>query len=91
MTNEQRQRFSINIIDEIINDTKMTDLEKTDQLLELDCMMYANLGTDSSSEDRDFVKKTSAYIYRSVKRINNSLGDQLMYAFGIGDEPTPTV
>lgn len=40
-----------------------------DRLLELDAKMYCNLGSHSSTAEKDEVRKTSAQLYRLIKGI----------------------
>ena len=54
---------------------------KIDKLFEIDCYMYTNLGTDSSKKERATVKKTSTYIYKLIKGLNNQLGKELLYYY----------
>jgi|TARA_R100001015_G_C4585286_1_gene141292 hypothetical protein len=54
---------------------------KIDKLFEIDCYMYTNLGTDSSKKERAKVKKTSTYIYKLIKGLNNQLGKELLYYY----------
>ena len=51
------------MIDKIMSYTSVSDKEKINRLLELDCNMYANLGTDSTKTEKLEVKKNSRAIY----------------------------
>ena len=42
--------------------TSVSDREKINRLLELDCNMYANLGSDSTKTEKQLAKKTSRKI-----------------------------
>ena len=55
------------MIENIINQ-QLTDKEKIDKLLELDCNMYTNLGTDSTKSEKQEVKRMSKKIYRAIFR-----------------------
>jgi len=55
-----------------------SDKEKMDALLELDTMLYTQLGKDSSSKDKRETKKKSRIIYRAIKTFNKEIGDQLL-------------
>jgi hypothetical protein len=67
------------IIDKILGYTSVSDRDKIDRLLELDCNLYCNLGTDSTKTERLEVKKQSRMIYRAIKKIDFTLGDKFLY------------
>ena len=58
--------------------TSVSDREKINRLLELDCNMYANLGSDSTKTEKLEVKKNSRAIYRAIKEIDESVGRSLL-------------
>jgi len=62
-------------LNHIINKPTATDREKVDELLFLDAQLYANLGTDSTDEDRVLAKTNSTLIYEAIKKIDYSQGD----------------
>ena len=62
-------------LNHIINNPTATDREKVDELLFLDAQLYANLGTDSTDEDRVLAKTNSILIYEAIKKIDYSQGD----------------
>ena len=62
-------------LNHIINKPTATDKEKVDELLFLDAQLYANLGTDSTDEDRVLAKTNSILIYEAIKKIDYSQGD----------------
>tara|TARA_R110002126_G_scaffold40367_3_gene118839 strand:+ start:991 stop:1212 length:222 start_codon:yes stop_codon:yes gene_type:complete len=62
-------------LNHIINKPTATDREKVDELLFLDAQLYANLGTDSTDEDRVLAKTNSILIYEAIKKIDYSQGD----------------
>lgn len=49
---------------------KYSDSKKYDRLLELDCMLYTNLGTDSAKKERETVKTKSRKIYQAIKTLD---------------------
>ncbi len=57
-----------------------TDKQKVDRLLEIDCSLYAHLGTDSTKHEKNEVKKLSHDIYRLIKSIDDKLGNELLYS-----------
>jgi len=67
------------MIENIINQ-QLTDKEKIDKLLELDCNMYTNLGTDSTKSEKQEVKRMSKKIYRAIQTINEAVGKSLLQA-----------
>ena len=56
----------------------ITDKEKIDKLLEFDCNMYTNLGTDSTKTEKLEVKRMSKKIYRAIQDINEAIGKSLL-------------
>lgn len=67
------------MIENIINQ-QLTDQEKIDKLLELDCSLYMNLGTDSTKTEKQEVKRMSKKIYRAIQTINEPIGKSLLQA-----------
>jgi hypothetical protein len=67
------------MIENIINQ-QLTDKEKIDRLLELDCNLYTNLGLDSSKSEKQEVKRYSKKIYRAIQDINEAIGKSLLQA-----------
>jgi hypothetical protein len=65
---------------QIVGYKTWTDKKKIDEMLEIDCNQYTNLGTDSLKKDRDLAKKNSRFIYRAIKSIDNNLGNLLYKA-----------
>lgn len=55
-----------------------SDRKKIDELLRLDCDMYANLGIESPKKDRESARVNSRKIYRIIKRIDQDMGTQLL-------------
>ena len=55
-----------------------TVLERIDQLLEMDAIMYQNLGSDSSKSEKTEVKKNSKVIYRTIKDLDEYTGKLLL-------------
>jgi hypothetical protein len=58
----------------------ITDKEKIDRLLELDCDLYTNLGTDSTKSEKQEVKRYSRKIYKAIKDISEPIGNSLLQA-----------
>ena len=49
--------------------------ERVDSLLKEDCKMYANLGIDSTVEEKQLVKSTSKDIYKIINLIDEESGN----------------
>ncbi len=67
-------------IDKIVGYKTWSDRRKIDALLEMDCIMYTNLGLDSTKEEIKSVKVASRKIYKGVRRIDKTLGDTMVRA-----------
>ena len=65
------------MIEKIISQD-ITDKEKIDKLLELDCNMYTNLGIDSTKTEKQEVKRMSKKIYKAIQNINEAIGKSLI-------------
>jgi hypothetical protein len=57
-----------------------TDNQKIDKLLELDCNLYTNLGSDSTKTEKQEVKRMSRKIYKAIQTINEPIGKSLLQA-----------
>lgn len=70
-------------VDSIYESTsnKWTDKRKVDTLLEIGAVIEANLGIDSTIAERNEAKKKQRYIYKTIKKIDPSMGDLLMRLF----------
>ena len=67
-------------IEKIMNFSSWSDKEKIDEMLRIDCNLYANMGKDSTKTDKENVKKMSRNIYRSIKTIDYSMGESFLQA-----------
>lgn len=67
-------------IDKIVGYKTWSDRKKIDTLLEMDCVMYTNLGIESTLEEKRNVKMISKRIYRGISKIDKTLGDTMMRA-----------
>lgn len=70
-------------IEKFMQFTSWTDKEKIDELLRIDCSLYTTLGSDSTKGEKEEVKKKSINIYRTIKSIDNKLGDELLYTMDL--------
>ena len=64
-------------IEKILN-RRWKDKTKIDALLEIDCALYTNLGTDSTKKEREEVKRKSRLIYKAIKTIDPMDGQRLL-------------
>jgi len=67
-------------IEKILNFKSWTNKRKIDELLQIDCNMYTNMGIDSSKKDRQDTKKRSKAIYKSISKVDESIGHSLIKA-----------
>jgi hypothetical protein len=67
------------MIDNILAE-QITDNQKIDKLLELDCNLYTNLGSDSTKSEKQEVKRMSRKIYKAIQGINEPVGKSLLQA-----------
>jgi len=73
-------RYKYENIQEFINYKTWSNKKKIDTLLEIDCCLYAHLGTDSTKAEKEEVKRKSIEIYRTIKTLDKKLGDELLYS-----------
>jgi len=66
------------MIDKILSYKTVSDKDKIDRLLEMDAIMYTNMGSDSTKTERNEAKKKSRVIYRAIKTLDRDLGDMLL-------------
>ena len=65
-------------IDDVVSFTSWTDKQKVHELLRIDCVMYTNLGIDSTAKEKRDVKSKSKKIYKLIKGINEEMGKMLI-------------
>tara|TARA_R110000824_G_scaffold22084_4_gene81375 strand:+ start:2867 stop:3103 length:237 start_codon:yes stop_codon:yes gene_type:complete len=70
--------YDIDDIDKVLNFSSWSTKRKVDELLHMDSLMYCNLGTDSTAEERKEVKGYSKKIYRAIKTIDSHTGACLL-------------
>ncbi len=70
--------FTIDKIAAIANNSNFDNRKKIDELLHMDCLMYAYLGTDSTDDEREAVKNMSQVIYQAICEIDNEEGSMLI-------------
>lgn len=76
----KKMRYKYEDIEKFMEFKTWTDKQKIDKLLEIDCSLYAHLGTDSTRSEKDEVKRRSLEIYRTIKTLDKKLGDELLYS-----------
>jgi len=76
-------RYKYEDIQKFLEFKTWTNKDKIDKLLEIDCSLYAHLGTDSTKAEKEEVKKKSINIYRTIKSIDTKLGDELLYTMDL--------
>ncbi len=76
-------KYKYENIEEFTEFKSWTDKRKIDTLLEIDCSLYAHLGTDSTKQERDEVRRRSIEIYRKIKKIDKELGDQFLLTMNL--------
>lgn len=62
----------------IAEDYQKTVVERINQLLEMDAIMYTNLGSDSTKAEKQEVKKNSRIIYRAIRDLDIETGKLLL-------------
>ena len=62
----------------IAEDYNKTVIQRINELLEADAIMYTNLGSDSTKSDKQEVKKKSRAIYRAIKWLDLETGKLLI-------------
>lgn len=78
MNSNKNLLASDNNVDKILGYKSWSDRRKIDSLLEMDCIMYTELGVDSTKKERDEVKKMSRKIYKAIKSIDPLIGGPML-------------
>jgi hypothetical protein len=78
MNSNKNLLASDNNIDKILGYKSWGNRRKIDSLLEMDCIMYTELGVDSTKKERDDVKKMSRKIYKAIKSIDPLIGGPML-------------
>lgn len=72
--------FNINEIEKIVSYKTWNAKKKTDRLLEIDCSMYCNVGSDSTKSEKEEVRRNSRKIYNAIKKIDTTMGNLFLQA-----------
>ena len=76
----KKMRYTYKNIQEFMNYKTWSNKKKIDTLLEIDCSLYAHLGTDSTKAEKEEVKRKSIDIYRTIKTLDKKMGDLFLYS-----------
>ncbi len=68
------------LAEKIAKDFQLSVRERTDAILELDCISMTNLGIDSTVTEKKKVKSDSKYLYRLISGFNEKDGNLLLKA-----------
>ena len=71
-------KYSFEDMEKILEYSSWSDKRKVDALLHIDCVMYTNLGTDSTKSEKDSVTKRSRNIYRAIKTLDPAMGSSFL-------------
>tara|TARA_R100000734_G_C3204240_1_gene21893 strand:+ start:231 stop:473 length:243 start_codon:yes stop_codon:yes gene_type:complete len=71
--------YTIDDIEQIASSTQLSNRQKVDELLRIDCKQYTQLGIDSTKTEREEVKKLSRKIYRLIKtHVDYDMGNRFL-------------
>jgi hypothetical protein len=73
-------KYKFEDIEKIQGYTSWSEKKKIDTFLHMDCVMYANLGSNSTKGEVAEVKRKSRTIYKAIKVVNPTLGESLLQA-----------
>jgi len=71
-------KYTIEDIDKVVEFSTWSLKKKIDTLLRIDCIMYTNLGTDSTKSERLETKRRSRSIYKAIKKLDEVTGQALL-------------
>ena len=72
--------YTTDDIDKILSFKTWSDKRKMDELLRMDCALYCSLGKESTTSERDEVKKKSRKIYKALKTFDSQSGEIFLNA-----------
>jgi hypothetical protein len=73
-------KYTIDDVEKIVGYSTWSTKKKIDALLHIDCIMYANLGIDSTKTERLETKRNSRSIYKAIKQLDENTGRALLIA-----------
>jgi len=71
-------KYTIEDIDKVVEFSTWSLKKKIDTLLRVDCIMYTNLGIDSTKSERLETKRRSRSIYKAIKKLDEVTGRALL-------------
>jgi CRISPR/Cas system CSM-associated protein Csm2 small subunit len=71
-------KYTIEDIDKVVEFSTWSLKKKIDTLLRIDCIMYTNLGIDSTKNERLETKRRSRSIYKAIKKLDEVTGRALL-------------
>ena len=71
-------KYTVDDAEKIYEYKTWSKKRKIDTLLQVDCNLYCNLGCDSTISERKEVKQKSKIIYRTIKKIDATIGTLLL-------------
>jgi hypothetical protein len=71
-------KYTIEDIDKVVEFSTWSLKKKIDTLLRIDCIMYTNLGIDSTKSERLETKRRSRSIYKAIKKLDEVTGRALL-------------
>lgn len=72
--------YKYNDIEKVLEFKTWSNKRKIDELFRIDCEMYTNLGMDSTKTERERVKAKSKAIYKTISKIDASVGKHLLFS-----------
>ena len=71
-------KYSFKDVKNILEHTTWPDKKKVDTLLQMDCSMYTNLGTDSLRSEKEEVTNKSRKIYEAIQKVDHAMGSSFL-------------
>jgi hypothetical protein len=71
-------KYTISDVDKIVEYSTWSLRKKIDTLLRIDCIMYTNLGIDSTKTERLETKRRSRSIYKAIKKLDEATGEAFL-------------
>ena len=70
---------TVKFINKVLGYKTWSDEKKIDALLEYDCNMYAQLGSNSTKTEISNTKKNSRIIYRAIGKLDKAAGQTFLW------------
>ena len=65
-------------MNDILGYKTWSDKRKIDELLHMDCSIYANIGIESTQREKQYARSNSKKIYTSIKKIDPVMGGEFL-------------